>query len=300
MSNQTDIASAALTRTALLVKEAVFPELAEREIVRALTRTRVRLSADEETLASQAGQTALVSAFVSVAQLGAHIFVNIPETGLIHPQPPIVGEELLSGLLEHSQDLIAPAASDHVTPVDLEIVFGAATPQLDVSKHPVLLSCGDDWSTSLTPLADSKPHPWAGRYPIGAMFAGVAIGAEVFRVVLTALAEENGLASAGGLYLGGAKPLRVGLPPLQLPSVINLGAIDFVSAGAITNAALFTLLRVPGLRARIRVIDDDILRLENLKSLSARSALAGRTDQSSSACLFQHARNWHHAGCKAV
>jgi hypothetical protein len=54
---------------------------------------------------------------------------------------------------------------------------------------------------------------------------------------------------------------------------IRLGAIDVISGGAITNAALYALLRMPAISAAMRIIEPDLLDLPNLN----RYALARRS-----------------------
>ncbi|MGH7747658.1 MAG: ThiF family adenylyltransferase, partial [Candidatus Dormibacteria bacterium] len=55
---------------------------------------------------------------------------------------------------------------------------------------------------------------------------------------------------------------------------VDVGPVDVVSAGAITNALLHGLLRMPRTRAEIRVIDDDRAEISNLN----RYALLRRSD----------------------
>jgi tRNA A37 threonylcarbamoyladenosine dehydratase len=54
---------------------------------------------------------------------------------------------------------------------------------------------------------------------------------------------------------------------------VDLQSVDFVSGGAITNAAINTLLRIPGIRARARVIEPELLEASNLNryAMSRRS-----------------------------
>ena len=54
---------------------------------------------------------------------------------------------------------------------------------------------------------------------------------------------------------------------------IRLGAVDVISGGAITNAALYALLRMPAVTATMRIIEPDLLDLPNLN----RYALARRS-----------------------
>jgi hypothetical protein len=71
-----------------------------------------------------------------------------------------------------------------------------------------------------------------------------------------------------------AKDLEMALAPEEAPTDAMLGQFDLISAGAITNSALFTLLRLPGVRGSCRVFDDDENELSNLN----RNALLRRSD----------------------
>jgi hypothetical protein len=50
----------------------------------------------------------------------------------------------------------------------------------------------------------------------------------------------------------------------RVDRLLRLGNIDAISGGAITNAALFALLRMPGISGAVRVIEHDLLAISNL------------------------------------
>src|SRR5260370_23897260 len=56
--------------------------------------------------------------------------------------------------------------------------------------------------------------------------------------------------------------------------MLDLGAVDFISAGAISQAALYALLRLPYLRIAGRIFDDDMTSATNLN----RNMLTGVSD----------------------
>jgi hypothetical protein len=77
--------------------------------------------------------------------------------------------------------------------------------------------------------------------------------------------------------LDGPREVELQLPTLSVPAVFDLGVIDFISAGAITNACLYVLLRVPGLAGNVRVIDADSGEVSNLNRYALlRRSLLGR------------------------
>src|SRR5207245_4926701 len=63
-------------------------------------------------------------------------------------------------------------------------------------------------------------------------------------------------------------PARISLPGLfpnlEAGLTRELGDVDAISGGAITHALLFCLLRVPGLRAHVRVIEEQRAELSNV------------------------------------
>jgi molybdopterin/thiamine biosynthesis adenylyltransferase len=246
----------ALARTALLVKLDVFPQLDEQRIVQGLTNMRVRLAADAATASCAAGQTALTAALIAVAQLGARVDLALPDAELIRPQPPLRGRELGPALIDLAEDLMLAASTDGGL-VDLAFVFGDASPG---DARDVMYVYVDDWGATL----DESPMPaTSGTLPFGGLLAAAAIGAESLRGALNGLAAATGSPPLGEHRLERPPQVTLRLPPLPA-GALDLGAVDVISAGAITNAALFALLRWPGLRGRLRVVDDDIAAESNL------------------------------------
>ena len=60
------------------------------------------------------------------------------------------------------------------------------------------------------------------------------------------------------------EPLPVRLAVAQPVIAGELGAIDVISAGAITQGMLFALLRIPGISAQLRVFDEDVFDWPNM------------------------------------
>lgn len=93
--------------------------------------------------------------------------------------------------------------------------------------------------------------------------AACAAGAEAFRMSIRRLALSKRVAPLSGHRLAPSTHIRLAVSPIDKLPLLPLH-IDFVSAGAITNAAVFTLTRVPGFESFTRVFDDDIVQLSNL------------------------------------
>jgi hypothetical protein len=112
---------------------------------------------------------------------------------------------------------------------------------------------------TVSPLSPASPDIW----PIGALNASGLASAEVFKHVLRHLPladvyYEKFFAPIDAVTFG------FDSEELVVPASIDLGPLTVVSAGAITQAALFTLYRLPGVRAFAEVYDDDVTGLSNI------------------------------------
>jgi hypothetical protein len=251
----------ALARTRLLVQRDIYPNASDTEVIDALVGIRVRLSADSVNLASPAGRTALVGAFVLIAELGCEIWLDVPSMDVID-QPPLRLGDLRTALLELGRDLITPARIGVNQPADLGIVLGDTV--IRVEDRRTLRISGDDFSAHLTDEHSAAP-PWVGTFPFGALLAASAAAAEAFKEAMHELGAHRGEAPLVAHALPHPQPFVLALPPLEpVGGAIPLGAIDVVSAGAITSGALFTLMRLPEARGALRVFDDDRLARSNL------------------------------------
>jgi hypothetical protein len=244
-----------LDRTVRLIRLDLFPGASRSEVLRALTSSQVRLRTTTENLETAGGQTAFVTTLLLVAELGASISVDI--TGAytrLGAQPPLRGDKLDVALRDLSTRLIRPLSSDQ-TP-DIEIVFGD-TPATGDARFIRLEA--SDWASAVTGnLSGSRT---VGQQPFGPAFAATAAAAEVFRSTMRTLAE-SGHAALSEHYLGPSRDVSLRFTPLERTG--DVGVVDVISAGALSTAALYLLLRVPGLTGRMRFIDNDTAALDNL------------------------------------
>lgn len=261
-----------LTRTALLVERDFFPGLREAEILAGLGSLRVQVLAGEDTASTVAGQSAIATTLVLIDQLGADVALEVPEIELLSAQPPFPSVAGLAQTLEEgSKGLVRPARLGRHDDPDLSIVLGTGA-SLVAPRQPCCFLAAEDFSACL--------HPWAApgeiraTLPFGPILAGVLAAAESFRLAVTRIGAAYGVKPLGEHYLGPIRPARVELPAFRL-GPLELGRVDAISAGAITNAVLFALLRVPSLAAEIDIYDDDAISLDNLN----RCGLFTRADQ---------------------
>ena len=265
----------ALDRTVALLRGDLFPTLDPDVLAAELTSTSVLLRANETNLVGNAAQTAVVSSFVSLAQMGYEVILDVPEVPLLYPQPPLKGSTLRSALLDLGSDLITPARTGPATDTDAQILIGDTA--AEGIPGEVIRVGGGPWSAALGIGADSRVRRLADELPVGAVLTGIACAAEVTRIVARRIAHRHGLSVAREFDIGGPREVSLSLPPLDLPEPLDAGELDFISAGAITNGCFFVLLRVPRLRALARVIDDDTAEESNLNRYPLlRRSLLGR------------------------
>ena len=254
-------AANALARTSLLIQRDVYPDAPEHEIVEALVGTRVRLVADESNLTSSAARTALVAAFVLIAELGCEIWLDVPSVETLD-QPPLPQGDLRAGLLELGRTLITPATLDVEEPAALAIAFGD-TPMRRADHRTVRVS-GDEFSMRLDESRGGG-LPWTGTLPFGALVSACAVAAEAFKEAMRKLGDQRVQHPHSERALPQPKSFELGLPPFAISEGgISLGRVDVISAGAITNAAIFALLRLAGVSGALRVFDEDRLARSNL------------------------------------
>lgn len=253
----------ALARTTLLLNQELFGDEAdEAAIADALLATTVAITADERSLSNRAGQTAVVTAFNLTARLGIGIELRLPNVPVIDLRAPLRQRHLCDALIELGQDLIPGATiRAHSEPVDQTFFFGEAHIG-QVSGVRVLAS---DFEAVLT--RDAQGSACEGNFPFGGFAAGAAVAAIALEAVVPRIEEVTGL-SARAPRPSPGPPVKIDLldlfPGLSGGTPGDLGAIDVISAGAITHALTYCLLRIPGLRTRLRVIEDQDADLSNV------------------------------------
>ncbi len=254
-----------LSRTLLLMRDELRAEVTDAMLLDALTNTRVAVVADEKTLASPSAQSAFVTTALLCARSGHSVYLLAPDVALAGIQPPLKGKCIM-GALTDADGRIVPAprfeAKVPSGPIDLEICLGATAP---VSESRAFISlAAEPWSASLSTLA---PHPAWKRsviWPLGAMAGAALAASEAFKAAMRKLRP---FARDHQMFDELLKPISdiiFALAPLESPMPNDLGSFDIVSGGAITNAALYALSRIPGVRGLARIFEYDIAEGTNL------------------------------------
>ena len=262
----------ALDRTILLTRDFVrVDEATDEEILEALLAVDVTIVSDASNLSHASGQTLVVSLTTQLLQMGARIRLAIPEVPLLGPQPPLIGGELRRGLIDFADDLVPGVTASVSAAVDtggMTFVVGD-TPCRD-DLECAWRVCGGRWWGSTAPIGEMGSR-WTEEFPIGAIIGACIAAAEPYKAAVRGLLKSRGI-SRRYEELERTTAARVALEDEALQPLTILHPCDFISGGAITNAALFAMFRVPGVSGSIRLLEPDRLDVTNLN----RYALARR------------------------
>ena len=255
----------ALSRTLLLARDTdVLGENdpTDAQLLRAFGPTTVLLVADAQNLAAPAGQHALVALFSLVARLGVTVYLDVPDVAVLGYQPPLRGDSLRDALLDLGRDLIPGRDARAGAPAEADFAFVLGDTPWRGAARTALRLVGDAWSGAVVP-AEEPGQRWRGDWPVGALVAAGIAAPEPYKHALRALGAR--LPNPVGVrYLQPVVRARLSLAPTGTPTPrLRLGAVDAVSGGAITHAAFFAVLRLPGVRGRLRVIEPDRAELSN-------------------------------------
>jgi hypothetical protein len=254
----------ALDRTLLLMRDEVHATVSDDELIAALTGLRVALIADAANIASHSAQTAFATAAMLMARSGHRVHLMCPPAALAGPQPPLGRGELVEELVRAGADLLPGYAFTAGAPAgkfDIAIALGDSPISVRAARHIRLNA--SPWSGYLGD--ESVMGTWDGVWwPLGGMAVAGLAAAEAFKTSMRKLAHAARNPSRMQTVFAPASNVTFALAPEGTPFVRQLGRFDCVSGGAIVNAILYALARVPGVEGRARIIEPDTADLSNL------------------------------------
>lgn len=253
-----------LDRTLLLMRDELVGSVSDATLLAALTSTEIALVADGANISSHSAQCAFVTAALLLARSGHRVHLVAPNTLLLGAQPPLKHGNLLTSLVDAGEDLL-PGVSFAVGlpagPVDLAIVFGNT--RCAAPARQVVCLNADAWRAWLCP--PRKASLWRScAWPFGGMAGGALASGEAFKVSMRKLAEYARVPDLFRQYFAPATEAELELAPPSTPHRSDLRNFDLVSGGAITNAVLYALARIPKVIGTGRVIEADESALSNL------------------------------------
>jgi hypothetical protein len=251
-----------LDRSLLLMRDELDEGVSDQKLVDALTETEVVLAGDVENLSSHAAQCAFVTAALLMARSGHRVVLSVPDAALVGPQPPLKPGTLLSSLLEIGADLLPGIEFIVGMPrsvADLCVSFGDA--RAAPARRTISVNASG-WSAQLQSRCGERWHE--RRWPCGAMAAGALAAGEAFKASVHKLRHFARAADNFDEMFAFSDDIRFDLAPPDAMRAAELGAFDLVSGGAIANAVLFCLGRIPSVTGAGRVIDDTYSDRSNL------------------------------------
>jgi hypothetical protein len=223
-----------------------------------LTTLKVALVAGPEAMSTKAGQVALLTAALLLARSGHQVSVNIFDVPLIGYQPPFSGTTIYEAIENLRDELITGSNISVGFPVRPDVVFDiGGRSSIPPFTAPKTISVA--WSAWEGEIAEWpwKPLSTENDWSIGAMAAAVLVAAEAVKIAVRRLAGVSGHPAYIRELFGPAKSARLRLAPDHMPKISTLGSFDIISAGAVSNAALYALLRLPDVVGDARTFDRD-------------------------------------------
>lgn len=275
-----------LDRTMRLMRDDLHASVTGDELLAALRAPKVIIAADAANLRSEAAHTAVITTAMLLMRSGVSVALSIADVPMLGAQPPLTGERLVPSLLAVGDDLIADVGCTVDTPrqADIVIVIGD-TPWRGSEKMVLRLAAGPFGAhLSGGPAASVNTGTrWnsALRFPLGALAAAGLAAGEVYKYSMRSLARAALTPTCFTERFAPSNEVQIMLDRTgtisgeELNALRSLGAIDMVSGGAISQAVLFALTRLPGAHGDVRVIEPEASEETNLNryALLRRSML---------------------------
>lgn len=280
----------ALSRTLLLMRDEAGGDVDDDVLLAALTGTRVALVADAANIASHSAQTAFVTCAMLMARSGHQVYLLCPDLPLAGRQPPLAAGRMRTELMRAGADLLPGVSFANDRPegeIDFALALGSSEIRVRARRRARLNA--SSWAGSLVP--DGGAGGWSGGdWPMGGMVAAALGATEAFKLTMQKLASVAKNPARMATVFADTTALEFALAPDGTPCAAQLGDFDCVSGGAIINAILYALTRIPKVAGSARVIEPEHSDLSNLnrymlllrshlESLKARdlAAICGET-----------------------
>ena len=252
----------ALDRTIRLCRDYVADELSGEEICKSLQSTQILCISDTANLSSHSGQVTLVTLVSLLSRMGMQVAVRIPETTLLSSQPPASGQDLRTALVGLSESLVPDAKVYYDLNFAPDIVFALGDSELAYYRAPCWRLNGSAWLGTLAFEGVAPRMTWTVEWPVGAMVSAALAAGEAFKFAIRRLPLRN---QSDRVFIEQSEYCQWDFGPVTVPrGGIDLGRLDVISAGAISQAALYVLIRLPGVRVACRIFDDDTTAISNL------------------------------------
>jgi len=251
-----------LDRTILLCRDYVPDGVTNYRICERLQTRQTLCIADRRNISTHAGQTALVTLVSLLSRMGMQVALDIPEVNLVSAQPPLQGSSLGAALVGANEAFVASATINTRTDFRPDIIFALGDTPIEDYRAPCWRLTGDEWSGRIEMDGLGEPPAWTAEFPMGSMASAALAATEAFKAALRGLPLRS-LACQPFLRESRSASWDFGLSSIPMAG-FDLGEVDFVSAGAISQAALYALVRIPKIQIRARIFEHDVTEASNL------------------------------------
>lgn len=260
------VAEHPLARTVLLMRDYLTAEPTDAQILDALMTTSVTYVASRKNLRNRPAVDALVTAVLLSARSGAHVILEIDDVRLEGFHAPLRGNTLGQALLDVCDDLIPGAratSGSSKSAADVRIVIGDTT--WAGAGTLCLRLVGDSWCGQTRP-AEAPGEEFANvSSPFGPLTAAGLAAGEVFKAAMRRLRRFAHNTAIFDELFAPVESASVALAPSGTPLPgAKLGHFDCVSGGAIMQAALYALARIPSVSGRGSIYEPEQSESTNL------------------------------------
>lgn len=251
-----------LNRTILLCRDYIASGLSDEEICHSFQSLQVLCVSDRRNVSSHSGQTGLVTLISLLARMGAQVGLAVPDVAMLAPQPPLSGTSLRTALIGSSKSMLTGATVRDDSDFSPDIIFVLGDTKIDNTSVPVWRLSGDYWLGALALEGTAPPRAWIGDWPIGSMVSAALGAGEAFKFVMRRLPFRD---KFNRIYFESSAFCEWDFGVVPIPEAgVHFGEVDVISAGAICQAALYALVRLPRCHMWGRIFDDDVTSASNL------------------------------------
>jgi molybdopterin/thiamine biosynthesis adenylyltransferase len=252
-----------LNRTILLCRDYVVEGLTDEEICRRFQSLQVLCVSDLRNISSHSGQTALVTLLSLLGRMGMQVGLAIPEVAMLSPQPPLSGSLLCKALTASSGTLVTGATVRRDSDFNPDLVFVLGDTRVDNGGHASSWRLsGSDWHGVLAMEGTAEARAWTPKWPVGSMVSAALAANEAFKFVMRQLPLRD---RSDAIFFQPSRACSWSFESIPVAEQdVHIGQVDLISAGAITQAALYALMRFPRIEMWGRVFDDDLTGVSNL------------------------------------
>jgi hypothetical protein len=245
----------ASSRTLPLLRELLLQSVTDSDLDRHLRSLRVRLVTEEARFSQRSCQVFAATLAMLLIRSGICVQIEAGTAELLVALPGFEGQTFDLALRRAARLMFPGATLGGSTSADVAVLIGSGVSPLRAERTITLRASGRtvdlEWSRS-------SSGPWEPANELVALAAAGMAAMEIHKLALHGLEARSG--TAAQLLAPSSASFTV---PFDLPEVLDIGRLDVISAGAISQNAMWVLASA-GARADIRIFDADHIDLSNV------------------------------------